>query len=322
MAAIHPLSLVQDPPAASPVRVLLGRYQQVLDRVEESGALMWAPLGRRRFTRWLKTPAPRSAVLLLMTAHVRARLRVLERRNKARIALLKQGEHARRDLETLTNFRESLRGTPGVKIVAPAALAGVLLAAFVLAKFMALVPNAPSLLGDLTKAAVTLDPGGVVDAFTKSHLDAFSLLCVVVVVLWAMALVMLPLVPAAGVVRHLVAGQPGLDHAEAVGFAELRARPPVRLELGLLAEACFVGSWLGIGLAVAFLLPLADGATLRYMAISAGWIVLVGALAGAGLRPRLHARRPHRVLRIARRVLVGQAWLLVVFTVIGLIASA
>ena len=327
MAAVHPLSarltVVEDSPVAhvpaSPVRVLLGRYQQVLDRVEEGRGLMWAPLGRRRFTRWLKTPAPRTAVLVLLTVHVRTRLRVLERRNKARIALLKEGEHARRDLETLTHFGESLRRTPGGKLVAPAALAGVLMAAFVLAKLLAIVPGAGDLLGNLTKAAVTLDPGDMVDAVTKSHMDPFSLLCVVIVVLWSMALVTLPLVPAAGVVRHLVAAQPGLSQAEAAGFAELRARPPVGLELGLLAEACLVGSWLGIGLAVAFVAPLMGGETLRYLATSAGWIVLLGVLTGAGLRARLHGRRPNRALRIARRVLVVQAWAIVLFMAAALI---
>ena len=325
MAAIHPLSntlaLVEDPPAApapvSPVRILLGRYQQVLDRVEQSRGVMWAPLGRRRFTRWLKTPAPRPVVLVMMTVHVRARLRVLDRRNNARIALLKDGEHARRDLETLTHFTASLRRTPSAKIVAPVALAGVLLAACLLAKLMTIVPVAPTLLGDLTKAALKLDPGDMVDALVKSHMDPFSLLCVLTVVLWAMALVTLPLVPAAGAVRHLVAEQPGLREAEAAGFAALRARPPHQFELGLFVEACVAGAALTTGLAIVFialLVPDSPG-----WAAAAAWSLGLASLGLTGAHRRLHGRRPNRLQRIARRLLVFETWMFLLGVLAALI---
>jgi len=322
MAAIHPLALVQDPPAApapvSPVRALLGRYHQVLDRVEEGKGLMWAPFGRRRFTRWMKTPAPRSLVLVLLTVHVRVRLGVLERRNNARIALLKEGEQARRDHETLTQFTSSLRRTPGAKLVVPATLAGVLMAAILLAKLMEFVPQARALLGDLTKAALTLDPGDMVDAVTKSHVDAASLAGLVVVVLWSVALVVLPLVPAAGVVRHALAVQPGLTQAEAAGFAALRARRPVALELGLLAEACLVISLILIALPASLAL-LAFGLGTWAGAVGGDALLLV--LVGVGLRKRLHGRRPHLVLRIARGLLIFQFWACLALIVIGLLAG-
>jgi hypothetical protein len=322
MAAIHPLALVEEPPAApaqvSPVRILLGRYQQVLDRVEEGKGLMWAPLGRRRFTRWMKTPAPRLLVLVLLTVHVRARLRVLERRNNARIALLKESEQARRDHETLTQFTASLRRTPGAKLVVPAALAGVLLAAILLAKLMAFVPQARALLGNLAKAALTLDPGDMVDAVTKSHVDAASLAGLLIVVLWSVALVVLPLVPAAGVVRHVTAIQPGLPQAEAAGFAALRARRPVGLELGLLSEACLVASLLLIALPASLAL-LAFGLGAWAGAVGCDALLLV--LIGAGLRTRLRGRRPHLTLRIARGLVFFQLWACLALVVIGLLVG-
>src|ERR1700750_2767374 len=120
---------VEDPAPVSPVRVLLGRYQQALDRVEDGRHVLWAGVGRRRLTRWVRGPAPRSAVLLLLTVHVRARVRLLERRGHARVALLKDCEAARQELDSLTHFGASLRWTPGAKLAAPLALAGVLLAA-------------------------------------------------------------------------------------------------------------------------------------------------------------------------------------------------
>jgi hypothetical protein len=320
MAAIQPTALVQDPGgrAVSPVRILLGRYQQVLDRVEEGKGLLWAPFGRRRFTRWMKTPAPRPLVLVLLTVHVRARLRVLERRNNARIALLKEGEQARRDHETLTQFTSSLRRTPGAKLVVAATLAGVLLAAIVLAKLMEFVPPARALLGNLTKAALTLDPGEMVDAVTKSHVDAASLAALVVVVLWSLALVLLPFVPAAGVVRHVTAIQPGLSQAEAAGFAALRARRPVGLELGLLAEACLVASLLLIALPAALaLLVFGLGAWAGGVGCDALLLILIG----VGLRTRLHGRRPHLVLRTARGLLFFQLWACLALMVIGLLVG-
>jgi hypothetical protein len=325
MAAIHPLSsslAPLDAPApdpVSPVRVLLGRYQQVLDRVEEGKGLMWAPFGRRRFTRWMKTPAPRPVVLALLTVHVRARLRVLERRNNARIALLKETEQARRDHETLTQFLSSLRRTPGAKLVVLGALAGVLMAALLLTKLMAFVPGVPALLGNLTKAALTADPGDMIDAVTKSHLDAASLMGLVVVILWSLALVVLPVVPAAGAVRHLVATQPGLPQAETAGFAALRARRPVGLELGLLVEACLVLSTL------LFFLPTSIGLLATGEAgwgVAAGSFALALLLTGFGLRARLDGRRPTLVLRIARRVMLFQFWAFGALMGLGLILYA
>jgi hypothetical protein len=318
MAAIHPLSLVQDPPAASPVRVLLARYQQMLDRVEESGAVMWAPLGRRRFTRWLKTPAPRSAVVLLASVHVRGRLRVLERRNHARIALLKESAQASRDLDTLTHFSTSLRRTPGAKLVAPAVLAGVLLASFVLANFIVPMPQA-HFLGDLTKATLTFDRGEMVDAVTKSHLDAESLIGALILMLWATALVTLPLVPAAGVVRRVVAEQPGLPQAESAGFAALRARRPHQLELGLFAEACLAGAMLCTGAAGMLEVP-ADGGFTGGLAIFAYAVLLLAGLTLAGIHRRLNGRRQNWLMRIARWLVLFQISVLALFALVYLIA--
>src|SRR3954451_10463700 len=197
VATLHelPTPNVAEAPV-SPVRGLLGRYQQVLARVDESGRVLTAPIGRRRFTRWLRVPASRRAVSLLLTVHVRARLRVLMRRSNARAALLKDCGESRRDLERLEHFRSSLRPTPGVKLAAPLALVGVLLAAYVLANWIVPLDQA-DFLGDLTKAAVKLDAGDMVDAAAENHMDAASLLVALTVIFWSMALVMLPLVPAA-----------------------------------------------------------------------------------------------------------------------------
>lgn len=321
------LTAVQNPPGApvpqapvSPVRVLVGRYQQVLDRVEDGGSLLWARVGRRRFTRWIRVPAPRIAVLTLLTVHVRARVRVLERRGHARVALLKECAPARRDLETLTEFRASLRRTPGVKIVAPLGIVSVLLAAFVLANYVVRLPlGLQHFLGDLTKAALTVDRGQMVDAVTKNHMDAISLLGALTVMLWATALVTLPLVPAAGVVRQLVAEQPGLPQAEAAGFAALRARRPSELELGLLAEACLVASTFTSGLMAVLLVPLLPSETATGYAVLAGWCLGLAGLTFAGMRRHLHGLRPNRVLRIARRVLLFQFLLGAVVTVLALV---
>jgi hypothetical protein len=200
----------------------------------------------------------------------------------------------------------------------PAALAGVLLAALLLARLMEFVPQARALLGNLTKAALTLDPGDMVDAVTKSHVDAASLAGLVVVVLWSVALVVLPLVPAAGVVRHVMAIQPGLPQAEAAGFAALRARRPVALELGLLAEACLVASLLLIALPASLAL-VAFG--LGAWAGGVGGDALLLVLVGVGLRKRLHGHRPHLTLRMARGLLILQFWACLALIVIGLLAG-
>jgi hypothetical protein len=306
VATLHdlPTPSVAEAPV-SPVRVLLGRYQQVLDRVDESGPVLTAPIGRRRFTRWLRVPASRRAVSLLLTVHVRARLRVLVRRSNARAALLKDCAETRRDLERLEHFRASLRPTPGVKLAAPLALVGVLLAAYVLANWIVPLDQA-DFLGDLTKAAIKLDAGDMVDAAAENHMDAASLLVALTVIFWSMALVMLPLVPAATVVRQLLADQPGLPQAERAGFIALRARPPHDLELGLLTEASLAASALTTGIAFALLIAPAPTELKLELALFAGWALGLAALNFAGVRVRMHGRRPNRLLRIARRLLLLQ----------------
>src|SRR5690242_18425922 len=161
-------AVADEPVHVSPVRVLLGRYQQALDRVEEGDHVQWARVGRRRFTRWVHVPAPRSAVLLLLTVYVRTRVRLLERRGNARVALLKDCEAARQELDSLTHFGASLRRTPGPKLAAPLGLAGVLLAAFALSNGLAGGFPQTRFLGQLTQATITLDRGDIVDAVVKS----------------------------------------------------------------------------------------------------------------------------------------------------------
>jgi hypothetical protein len=305
-------AVVDDPAPVSPVRVLLGRYQQALDRVEEGGHVLWARVGRRRFTRWVRVPAPRSAVILLLTVHVRTRVRLLERRGNARAALVKDSEAARRDVESLSHFGVSLRRTPGAKLAAPLALAGVLLAAFALSNGLFHGFSQTHFLGKLTEATVTLDRGDIVDAVVKSHLDASDLLGTMTIVLWSLALVMLPLVPAARMARQVLTDQPGLRPAEAAGFAVLRARRPTELELGLLAEACLAASMLTLT-ASGLLAYAADPGPVTAGAWGvAAWCMSVAALSGLGLRARLAGRRPNWLLRTGRRVLIGQMLLLLV----------
>jgi hypothetical protein len=299
-------AVVDDPAPVSPVRVLLGRYQQALDRVEDGGHVLWARVGRRRFTRWVRVPAPRSAVLLLLTVHVRTRVRLLERRGNARVALLKECEAARQELDSLSHFNASLRRTPGAKLVAPLTLAGVLLAAFALSNLMfAHIPQT-QFLGKLTEATMTLDRGDIVDSVVKSHMDASDLLATVTMVLWAVSLVMLPLVPAARMVRQVLGEQPGLQSAEAAGFAALRARRPTEPELGLLTEGCLAASMLTIGLCILLAYAPDPGPIPAEAWGPTAWCLSLAALSALGLRVRLAGRRPNRLLRIGRRILIGQ----------------
>jgi hypothetical protein len=299
-------AVVDDPAPVSPVRVLLGRYQQALDRVEQGRHVLWARVGRRRFTRWVRVPAPRSAVILLLTVHVRARVRLLERRGNARVALLKECEAARQELDSLTHFGASLRRTPGPKLAAPLALAGVLLAAFALSNGLFHGIPQTRFLGKITEATLTLDRGDIVDSVVKSHMGVSDLLATACMVLWSMALVLLPLVPAARMTRQVLEEQPGLRPAEAAGFAALRARRPTELELGLLVEGCLAASMLAFGLAVLPAYAPDPGPIPAEAWISAAWCLSLAALSGLGLHARLAGRRPTLVLRIGRRVLIGQ----------------
>jgi hypothetical protein len=307
-------AVVDDPAPVSPVRVLLGRYQQALDRVEDSGHVLWAAVGRRRFTRWVRVPAPRSAVLLLLTVHVRTRVRLLERRGNARAALVKDSEAARRDVESLSHFGASLRRTPGPKLAAPAALAGVLLAAFALSNVFPDLPQT-RFLGQLTEATITLDRGDIVNSVVKSHMDASDLLATLAIVLWSVALVLLPLAPAARMVRQVLAEQPGLRPAEAAGFAALRARRPTELELGLLAEACVAASMPAVCLSTVLAFggePIPTGVWAVVV-----WCMGLATLSALGLRKRLAGLRPNRLLRVARRLLIGQ----MLFSLVAVIAA-
>jgi hypothetical protein len=307
-------------PSVSPVRVLLGRYQLALDRVEHGGRVQWADVGRRRFTRWVRVPASRWAVLLLLTVHVRTRVKLLERRANARVALLKDCETARQELDALSHFGNSLRRTPGAKLTAPLALAGVLLAAFALSNGLLRGFPATRFLGQLTRATVTLDRGAIVDAVVKSHLDASDLLGTLTMVLWSVALVLMPLVPAARKVRQVLTEQPGLRPAEAAGFAALRARRPTELELGLLADACLAASMFVFGVAVLLAFGPDPGPMPGEAWGIAGWCVSVAGLSALGMRARFAGRRPNLVLRLGRRLLIANVLLVVATAVAHLVA--
>jgi hypothetical protein len=282
--------------------------------------VQWANVGRRRFTRWLRVPAPRWAVLLLLTVHVRTRVKLLERRGNARVALLKDCAAARQELEALGHFGKSLRRTPSAKLTAPLSLAGVLLAAFALSNGLLRGFPATRFLGQLTRATVTLDRGAIVDAVVKSRLGASDLLGTLTMVLWSMAIVLAPLVPAARMVRQVLSEQPGLRQAEAAGFAALRARRPTELELGLLADACLAASMLVFGLAVLLAYGPDPGPMPAQAWGISGWCVSVAALSALGVRRRFAGRRPKLLQRAGRRLLIANVLLVVVTAVADLVA--
>jgi hypothetical protein len=259
------------------LRALLAGYTGVLVTINDAPAMLWHKPERPRLMRWVRVPAPRALVRLLVVSHVSRCVTALKRSVASRAALAEDAPGPRRNLKMLERFEQSLPRGLGLSVVWPLALLGTLLVAYVLANFVMRFAQS-QLLGNLTTAVADLDRQAAIDAFANTPLQPGSYMGAAVIIAWSVTLVIVPLLPAFSAKRRLLTQLAGREEH---GFAALGTRRVYDLELDLVAQLTLVAAvaLLGIGL-------LAAG----YWRLGAVQFALV-ALACVELRARYGTRR-------------------------------
>lgn len=69
----------QVPRGTDELRALLMGYAGVLEKINNAPAILWPKLERPRFLRWLRFPAPRAMVRILVVRHVSRGVDALKR---------------------------------------------------------------------------------------------------------------------------------------------------------------------------------------------------------------------------------------------------
>jgi hypothetical protein len=280
---------------ADELRALLAGYVRVLDRVDGAQAVMWARAERPRVLRWIRIPAPRVLVRALLVRHVSRQAEALRRRCCARTALATGGSASQEDVAMLEYFERSLPAALRLRIFAPLALLGTLLAAYILANFVVQASSA-KLLGDLTTAALDLDRTAAIEAFDRSDLEAGYFFGAAVLIAWSVVLIVLPVLPAFAVRRRLLAEQTDLVPLERGVFASLGTRRVHDLELDLAAQLLLVAAMgvLAVGAPVGELGEPPGERDITGASILGGVLLAISVVAGAGLMRRHGLRRERR----------------------------
>jgi hypothetical protein len=254
------------------LRVVLNCYALMLQRLDEMPAVVWQST----------VPVSSAIVRILVLQHVVRGVAALKRAAFRRVALDDKSPTASRNLKMLKNFEYSLPSIPRRAAIAPLALVGILVIAYVLGNYWIHTPSG-KLLGDLTSAAVKVDRNAAVEAFKTNNLAGGFYVGGAIVIAWSVALTILPLLPAFAAKRRLFQAFAG---AETVGFAALGVRHVHDVELDLLAELLLVLPLFAFGI---------DGPIYNRLTMMSGTIGLVmcglAALATVELHSRYTLRR-------------------------------
>ena len=220
------------------LRALLVGYAGALETINDAPAILWTKLEGPRLLRWLRVPAPRRLVRILLVRHLSRCVSALKCSVARRAALGDDAAGPKRDLEMLEQFEQSLPPKLRLALIWPVGLLGVLLVAVILANYFGAAYS--KLLGDLATAAVNLDRTAAMVAVERAHRRAIVsgvpeeglYAAAAAVVAWSAMLVIVLLLPAFAAKRQLLAPLAG---PEARGFAALDARPVHDVQLDLIA---------------------------------------------------------------------------------------
>jgi hypothetical protein len=234
--AVDDLSPVGVSGGTEELRALLVGYAGVLERIDGAPPVLWAGLERPRILRWLRFPAPRALVSVLLVRHVSRCISALKRGAARWGALADDAPGPVRDLKMLKQFKQSLPTGVRLAVIAPLAGLGILFVAFIVANLV-IKSHSGKLLADLTTAAFTLDRGAALAAFEKDRGEPLMYLGATGIMAQSAILVIALLLPAFSVKRRLLRSLTGL---EARGFAALGCRRIQDLELDLVAQLLLV----------------------------------------------------------------------------------
>jgi hypothetical protein len=307
------------------LRALLAGYASVLETIDDAPPVLWASRERPRILRWLRFPAPRALVSILVVRHVSGCISALKRGGARRVALADHARGPLRDLKMLEKFEQSLPTVVGRAVIAPLALISILFVAYILANF-AFHSAESKPLADFTTAAIELDRQAAVAAIEKDHTGHLGY-GMALITLLSLMLLSVPLLPAFWVKRQLL--RPLADLEER-GFAALGCRRVRDLELDLLPQLTMTAiaalwGFAFFGVAAWQLLGRVrpDVSDTVSLVLFGAVIVASAALASVELRGRYAARRTDTPRR-RRRIMRVSLWLVWVsdismFIVAGLV---
>lgn len=285
----------QVPRGTNELRALLTGYACVLEDINNAPAILWRKLEKPRLLRWLRFPAPRALVRILVVRHVSRSVDTQMRTLARRVALDDDQPGMQRDLEILEHFEQSLPTGLRVAVIWPVGLLAALVVAYILAT-VGVAGGSSKLLGDLATASVNLDRKAAVAAFTTAHRaargsadEALLYGFAAAIVALSVLLVMAPLLPAFAVKRRLLAQVARLEEQ---CFAALGARRVHDIELDLTAQLLMAApvAFFAILVVLASLTADPGEGRLSLGVLGAGLIVLA-VLAGLELRARYAVRR-------------------------------
>jgi hypothetical protein len=227
---------------ADELYALLCSYSDILASIDKSPGMLWAPSDRSRNPRWLRFPAPRALVRTILVRHIGRSVSALRRCAARRVALTNEAPTPLRDLKMLERFEQSLPPGPRLNLIAPIALLGTLLIAFLFAYGVG--STLSPLLGDLAKAAADFDRGEAVEAFKKDPVELHLYAGVAMFITWSVVTVIALLLPAFAVKREMLRGAHDIEMRV---FATQDCGRVDDVEPGLLAQVLLTGEVAVIG---------------------------------------------------------------------------
>ncbi len=300
------------------LHALLCSYSDTLTRIEKSPALLWDRPHRSPILCWLRLPAPRALVRSLLTRHISRHVSALRRCAARRVVLTNEAPGPLRDVTMLERFEQSLRPGPRLSLIAPTALLGTLLLAYLFAYW--LKSSLSPLMAQLATAAVNLDREAAIEAFKKYPIQPHLYAGVAMFITWSVVLIIAPLLPAFSVKRRMLHGAQDI---EARVFAALDCSRMNDFEPDLFAQVLLTAevALLGTGLVVFAPIIMHDldfhfrglayyGVLTSFCLMGVGLVCLTAA-AAVELRNRYASRRTGAAPKyVAHRVITAVAlWL-------------
>ena len=318
------------------LHALLCSYSDILARIDKSPGMLWAPTDRSRNPRWWRFPAPRALVRTLLARRISRCVCALRRHAARRVALTNEAPAPLRDLNMLERFEQSLPPGPRLSLIAPIALLGTMLIAFLFA--FGLGSSLKTLLGGLTTAAVDLDRGKALDAFKNDHIQPHLYAGVALYITWSVVLVIALLLPAFAVKRQMLQGAQDIEARVFAAFDCSRVNdfePGLFAQVLLTAQVAVIGAGMVV-FAPAMMHDLMQDAPLPgfmyFFVLTIFYLMGVGLLcltaaAAVELRSRYAQRRAgaarqHVGLRIITAVSLWLVVVIAVFMPIYLVAVA
>jgi hypothetical protein len=308
------------------LHALLCSYSVILARIDKSPGMLWAPIDRSRHPRWWRFPAPRALVRTLLARRISRCVCALRRRAARRVALTNEAPAPLRDLNMLERFEQSLPPGPRLSLIAPVALLGTMLVAFLFA--YGLGSSLKTLLGGLTSAAVDLDRGKALDAFKNGHIQPHLYAGVAMFITWSVVLVIALILPAFAVKRQMLQGAQDIEARVFAAFDCGRVNdfdPGLFAQVLLTAEVAVIGAYALVSAPVMMHDLMQDAhlpGFMHFFILTIFYLTGVGLLClTAGAAAELRSRYAQRRTGAARQhvwhriITVISLWLVVVFAV-------